>query len=121
MPDRGYEFTEEQNRRIDVIRSILFHVSLLLFFIGVLLLFLGHRLPGAVLWVTTAGGVLFVVLGVVYYHTLVGFRRVVETVRDDVSHMLVAIDNLGTAFATGTIAVILLSALVVAFIVILLV
>lgn len=116
----GYEFSEEQNRRINVIRMILLHVSLLMIGVGILLLFLGHRLSDAGIWVATASGVLFVVMGVVYYQTLVGLRRVIKTAANDIGHMMVAMDNLGTAFYTGTIVVILLSLVVFAFIVALL-
>jgi uncharacterized membrane protein len=118
---RGYEFSEEQNQRIDVIRTILFHVSLLMFAVGVILLYLGHQLAGIAVWVTAAAGILFQILGVVYFRTLIGFKRVVKTERDDVSHMMAAVDNLGTTFATGTVAVLLLSVLVFVFIVALLI
>lgn len=115
-----YEFSTDENRHIDTIRVILLEIAILMFCMGALLLTLGHFLPGTSGWLTSAGGGLFLALGVVYYHPLIGFKRVTTTSEDDINQMMVAMDNLQTAFRAGTLIVTALSVLTFALIVILL-
>lgn len=106
-----YEFTPEQNRKIDEIRITLLHDSILMFAIGFVLMFLGHRLSVVPGWVTMLGASFFLILGVVYYHPLVYFKRVTTTTADDINQMVTAMDNLQTAFAAGVYIVMIVSGL----------
>ena len=116
-----HEFTADENQHIDTIRLILLEISMLMFGIGALLLAMGYFLPGIAGWVTSIAGGLFLVLGVVYYHPLSGFKRVTKSSKDDINQMMVAMDNLGTAFKTGTFIVMILAALMLGLIILLLI
>jgi uncharacterized membrane protein len=118
--EADHEFSADENKHIDTIRLILLEISLLMFGIGALLLAMAYLVPGLAGWVTSGAGGMFLVLGVVYYHPLAGFKRVTTTTKDDINQMMVAIDNLGTAFRTGAVIVTILSALMLALIILLL-
>jgi hypothetical protein len=120
METKKHEFSAEQEKSIDRIRITLSHISILLFGIGFLLLLIGHKLPMLSAWVTIIAAGFFFVLGVVYYHPLTGFMRVIRTSRDDINHMMVALDNLQVAFSIATWIVLVLSGLVLCMILILL-
>ena len=107
----SYEFSKEQNRKIDKVRLTLLHISLLMFAIGLVLMLLGHKLPVVPGWVTMLGASFFLVLGVLYYHPLVYFKRVTTTTEDDINQMVTAMDNLQTAFAAGVYIVMIVSGL----------
>ena len=107
----SYEFTQEQNRKIDRIRVTLLHISILMFGIGFALMLMGHRLPVVPGWVTMIGASFFLILGVLYYHPLVYFKRVTMTTKDDINQMVTALDNLQTAFAAGVYIVMIVSGL----------
>lgn len=115
-----YEFTDDQTQHIEEIHAILLHISLLMFGIGSVLMFLGHSQPGIAGWITIIGAGLFLTLGVVYFHPLVGFRRVETTAGDDIHYMMIAMDNLRTAFSTATWIVLTMNGIVLVMIVMLL-
>ncbi len=106
-----YEFTQEQNRTIDQIRVTLLHNALLMFGIGFLLMFFGHNLPVLPGWITMLGAGFFLILGVVYFHPLVNFKRVTTTTADDINQIVTAMDNLQTAFAAGVYIILIVSGL----------
>lgn len=107
----NYEFTPEQNQRIKKVRVTLLHVSLLMFGIGFLLMLAGHYLPVLPGWVTMIGASFFLILGLMYFHPLVNFKRVTTTSDDDINHMMAAMDSLQTAFAAGVYILLILSGL----------
>lgn len=107
----SYEFTQEQNRKIERVRTTLLHDSILMFAIGFALMFFGHRLPNVPGWVTMIGAGFFLILGVLYYHPLVYFKRVTTTTKDDINQMVNAMDNLQTAFSAGVYIVMIVSGL----------
>lgn len=115
-----YEFTAEEHRHVDRLRLVLLEVSLLMSGIGFLMLAVGYYLPGTTGWVTWVVGGLFLVLGVVYHHPLKGFKRLAET-SNDISDLMIALDNLHTAFRTGTYIVGILGVLMLALIILLLI
>jgi len=116
-----YEFSTDDNRHIDRIRIILLEIAVLMFCMGALLLTCGHYLPGTSGWLTSAAGGLFLALGVVYYHPLIGFKRVTTTSEDDINQMMVAMDNLQTAFRAGSVIVAVLSVLTFALVIVVLI
>lgn len=107
----NYEFTPEQNQRIEKVRVTLFHNSVLMFGIGILLMLMGHNLPIVPGWVTMLGASFFLILGISYYHPLVNFKRVITTSDDDINQIVTAMDNLQTAFAVGVFTVMVMSGL----------
>lgn len=107
----SYEFTQDQNRTIDRVRITLLHISILMFAIGFVLMYFGHRLPVVAGWVTMIGASFFLILGVLYYHPLVYFKRVTKTTEDDINQMVTAMDNLQTAFGAGVYIVMIVSGL----------
>lgn len=106
-----YEFTPDQNRRIEKVRVTLLHVSLLMFGIGILLMFMGHYFPVVPRWVTLVGASFFLILGLMYFHPLVNFKRVTTTSDNDINHLMTAMDNLQTAFSAGVYILLILSGL----------
>lgn len=107
----NYEFTQEQNQKIDKLRLTLLHNSLLMLGIGFLLMFMGHLLPMLPGWVTMLGASFFLILGIVNSYPLVNFRRVITTADDDINQIVTAMDNLQTAFSAGVIIVMIMSGL----------
>ena len=106
-----YEFTPEQNQEIEKVRVTLLHNSLLMLGIGFLLMWIGHNLPILSGWITMLGASIFLILGVIYFHPLVNFKRVTATSGDDIHQMLTAMDGLQTAFCASAYIVMILSCL----------
>ena len=107
-----YEFTQEQNQKIETVRVTLLHNSLLMLGIGFLLMLIGHNLPILPGWVTMLGASFFLILGVMHFHPLVNFKRVTTTSGDDINQMLTAMDDLQAAFSAGAYIVMVLSGLI---------
>ena len=107
----NYEFTAEENKRVERVRVTLFHISVLMLGIGFLLMMMGHYLPLLPGWVTMLGAGFFLILGVMYFHPLVNFKRVTTTSDDDIKQMMTAMDDLQTAFASGVYILLILSGL----------
>jgi len=107
-----YEFTQEQNQKIETVRVTLLHNSLLMLGIGFLLMLMGHNLPILPGWVTMLGASFFLILGVMHFHPLVNFKRVTATSGDDINQILTAMDDLQAAFSAGAYIVIVLSGLI---------
>ena len=106
-----FEFTPEQNERINELRNIIGQISYLLYGLGFLLLLVGHKLPLMPGWAVMGAAVFFLVLGVVYHRPLDNLERAVATSADDISQMMIAMDDLRSAFSSAQAILVFLIAL----------
>lgn len=106
-----YEFTAEENRHIDQLRTKVQHIAILFVVLGVLQLvqsFLVADPTGR--WISLAGAVLLLVLGWLFFRPLDNFRRIVSTEGQDIREVVTAIKDLRTAYLGAEIILVILAA-----------
>jgi hypothetical protein len=105
MPE--HEFSSKQNAAINSLREKILHISLLHFSVAGLLLwnsFMGTVQPRAVAMSFSGIAVtIFVVLGVLFLRPLNNLKRVVTTAGEDITQMMIAMDDLRIAYAAAAI------------------
>lgn len=106
-----YEFTAEENQRIEQLRQKIQHIAVLFLALGVLQLVQSFMLvePTA-RWISLGGAVLLLALGWLFFRPLDNFRRIVTTEGQDIREVVTAIRDLRTAYLGAEIILIILAA-----------
>lgn len=106
-----YEFTAEENQRIDQLRRKIQHIAILFLALGVLQLVQSFMLAEPTArWISLGGAVLLLALGWLFFRPLDNFRRIVSTEGQDIREVVTAIKDMRTAYLGAEIILIILAA-----------
>jgi hypothetical protein len=106
-----YEFSAEENRHVDQVRSKLQHVALLFLVLGALQLIESFMLSDSTgRWISLASAFLLLALGWLFWRPLDNFRRIVSTQGHDIREVVTAIKDLRAAYLGAEIILVVLAA-----------
>jgi hypothetical protein len=106
-----YEFSAEENRHVDQVRSKLQHVALLFLVLGGLQLIESFMLSDSTgRWISLASAFLLLALGWLFWRPLDNFRRIVSTQGHDIREVVTAIKDLRAAYLGAEIILVVLAA-----------
>jgi hypothetical protein len=106
-----YEFSAEENRYVDQVRSKLQHVALLFLVLGALQLIESFMLSDSTgRWISLASAFLLLALGWLFWRPLDNFRRIVSTQGHDIREVVTAIKDLRAAYLGAEIILVVLAA-----------
>ena len=101
-----YEFTEEQNQKIDKIATKLRHISIMFYAFGAIqLLHAAFIASGAVIWGAAASGALSIGLGFVYQRPIDNLINITTTEGSDIPELMIGLEDLHVAYLTGQIII----------------
>lgn len=106
-----YEFSADENRLVDQVRSKLQHVALLFLVLGALQLIESFMLSDPTgRWISLGSAFLLLALGWLFWRPLDNFRRIVSTQGQDIREVVTAIRDLRAAYLGAEIILVVLAA-----------
>jgi hypothetical protein len=106
-----YEFTAEENGLITQVGQKLRHISILFLVLGGLQLAQSFLLADSLgRWISLGAALLLLVLGWLFMRPLDNLRRIVSTTGQDIHEVMVAIQDLRTAYLAAEVIMLVLAA-----------